>query len=82
MAFATTRAPVTLASTPLSTVDVGADLPVSTTKPQPRPNKPLFLTIKSDLSLALGNDAVSRVDCRTRLRLKRSWTVSSALPSA
>jgi biopolymer transport protein ExbD len=82
VAFATTRAPVTLASTPLSTVDVGADLPVSTTKPQPRPNKPLFLTIKSDLSLALGNDAVSRVDCRTRLRLERSWTVSSALPSA
>jgi len=45
-------------------------------------DKPLFLTIKSDLSLALGNDAVSRVDCRTRLRLERSWTVSSALPSA
>jgi biopolymer transport protein ExbD len=38
------------------------DLPVSTTKPQPRPDKPLFLTIKSDLSLALGNDAVSRLE--------------------
>ena len=27
---------------------------------QPRPDKPLFLTLKADLSLALGNDAVAR----------------------
>ena len=27
---------------------------------QPRPDKPLFLTLKSDLSLSLDNDAVSR----------------------
>lgn len=45
---------------PLSTVDVAVDLPVSTAKPQPRPDKPLYLTIKSDLSLALGNDAIPR----------------------
>jgi len=47
-----------MVAAPLSTVDVAVDLPVSTTKPQPRPDKPLFLTIKSDLSLALGNDAI------------------------
>ncbi len=47
-----------MVAAPLSTVDVAVDLPVSTTKPQPRPDKPLFLTIKADQSLALGNDAI------------------------
>jgi biopolymer transport protein ExbD len=51
-----------MVAAPLSTVDVGVDLPVSTAKPQSRPDKPLFLTIKSDLSLALGNDPVSRAE--------------------
>jgi biopolymer transport protein ExbD len=39
-------------------VDVAVDLPVSTAKPQPRDDKPMFLTIKADLSLALGNDPI------------------------
>jgi TonB system transport protein ExbD (group 1) len=47
---------------PLSTVDIGVDLPISTAKPQPRPDKLLFLTLKSDLSLALGNETVARAD--------------------
>jgi biopolymer transport protein ExbD len=47
-----------MVAAPLSTVDVAVDLPVSTAKPQPRPEKPLFLTIKADLSLAIGNDAI------------------------
>jgi biopolymer transport protein ExbD len=38
---------------------VAVDLPVSTAKPQKRPDKPLYLTIKSDLSLALGNDQIA-----------------------
>jgi len=49
-----------MVAAPLSTVDVPVDLPVASAKPQPRPNKPLFLTIKADLSLAFGNDAVPR----------------------
>jgi biopolymer transport protein ExbD len=49
-----------MVAAPLSTVDVAVDLPVSTAKPQPRPDKPLFLTIKADLSLAIGNDAIPR----------------------
>jgi biopolymer transport protein ExbD len=49
-----------MVAAPLSTVDVAVDLPVSTAKPQPRPDKPLFLTIKTDLSLAIGNDSISR----------------------
>ncbi len=49
-----------MVAAPLSTVDVAVDLPVSTAKPAPRPDKPLFLSIKADLSLALGNDPVPR----------------------
>ena len=45
---------------PLATVDVAVDLPSSTANPQQRPDKPIFLTIKSDLSLALGEEAVPR----------------------
>ena len=45
---------------PLATVDVAVDLPSSTTQPQQRPDKPVFLSVKSDLSLALGEEAVSR----------------------
>jgi biopolymer transport protein ExbD len=44
---------------PLSTVDIDVDLPVSTAKQVKRPDKPLFLTIKRDLSLALGNDMIA-----------------------
>jgi biopolymer transport protein ExbD len=49
-----------MVAAPLSTVDVHVDLPVSTAKAQPRPDKPIYLTIKSDLSLSIGNDAVPR----------------------
>jgi biopolymer transport protein ExbD len=47
-----------MVAAPLSTVDVAVDLPVSTALAQPRPDKPLFLTIKADLTLAVGNDTV------------------------
>ena len=49
-----------MVAAPLSTVDVAVDLPVSNAQPQPRPDTPMFLTMKGDLSLALGNDAVPR----------------------
>ena len=45
---------------PLATVDVPVDLPRSTAAPQPRPDKPLFLSIKPDLSLALNDAAVAQ----------------------
>ena len=45
---------------PLATVDVAVNLPASTVEHQPRPDKPLFLTLKPDLSLALGDNAVAR----------------------
>lgn len=56
-----------MVAAPLSTVDVAVDLPVSNAQPQPRPDKPLFLTVKPDLTLALGNDDVSRAALQTTL---------------
>jgi biopolymer transport protein ExbD len=45
---------------PLATVDISVDLPASNAEQQQRPEKPLILTLKSDLSLILDNDPVSR----------------------
>ncbi|CCV10744.1 TonB system transport protein ExbD [Mesorhizobium sp. STM 4661] len=49
-----------MVAAPLATVDVNVDLPGSTATPAPRPETPLFLTLKDDLSLAIGNDSVPR----------------------
>ena len=45
---------------PLATVDISVDLPASTARAQPRPERPVFLTLKSDLTLALGDAPVAR----------------------
>jgi biopolymer transport protein ExbD len=45
---------------PLATVDISVDLPAANAERSQRPDKPLFLTLKTDLSLMLDNDAVSR----------------------
>ena len=45
---------------PLATVDIAVDLPASNAERQPRPDKPIFLTVKSDLSLALGDETIGR----------------------
>ena len=44
---------------PLATVDVPVDLPASTVQPQQQPDRPVYLTIKADLSLAIGDDPVT-----------------------
>jgi len=49
-----------MVAAPLATVDIQVNLPASTAEPQPRPEKPLYLTVKSDLALTLGNDAIER----------------------
>ncbi|WP_166302547.1 TonB system transport protein ExbD [Bradyrhizobium sp. 2S1] len=56
-----------MVAAPLSTVDVPVDLPVSNAQPRPRPDMPVFLTVKGDLSLALGNDIVPREMLQIRL---------------
>ena len=49
-----------MVAAPLATVDIAVDLPSSSAEPQQRPDKPVYLTLKSDLSLAIGGNAVSR----------------------
>ncbi len=44
---------------PLATVDIAVDLPGSNAERQPRPDKPLFLTIKRDKSLSLGEQPIA-----------------------
>ena len=45
---------------PLATVDISVDLPAANAERQQRPDKPLFLTLKQDLTVALDNDPVTR----------------------
>src|SRR5664279_3391175 len=45
---------------PLATVDVPVDLPSSTAEPRQRPDKPVFLTLKADLSLSVEDTTVAR----------------------
>ena len=49
-----------MVAAPLATVDIAVDLPSSTAPPQERPPQPVFLTIRPDLSLTLGDAAVAR----------------------
>lgn len=49
-----------MVAAPLATVDIAVDLPASTADPQQRPDKPLFLTVKPDLTLTIGDDTISR----------------------
>ena len=49
-----------MVAAPLATVDIAVDLPSSTSDPQQRPDKPLFLTVKPDLTLTIGNDVIPR----------------------
>jgi biopolymer transport protein ExbD len=47
---------------PLATVDLPVDLPSSTATAQKKPDKPTYVTIKSDLAVAIGETPVKRVD--------------------
>ena len=48
-----------MVAAPLATVDVRVNLPASTSTPQPRPEKPVYLSIKADKQLFIGNEAVN-----------------------
>ncbi len=77
-----------MVAAPLATVDVNVDLPASTATVQPRPEKPLFLTVKKDLSISVGNDTIPREgfgqrldritggDTETRIFLRADKTVA------
>ena len=49
-----------MVAAPLATVDIKVDLPASSAKPAPRPEKPVFLSVKADQGLYLGDDKVTR----------------------
>ena len=49
-----------MVAAPLATVDIAVNLPSSAAPPQPRPDKPLFLTLRPYLSLTLGDTVVAR----------------------
>jgi biopolymer transport protein ExbD len=51
-----------MVAAPLSTVDLPVDLPTSTATPQKKPDKPTYVSIKPDLTLAIGEDPVKRID--------------------
>jgi len=51
-----------MVAAPLSTVELPVDLPSSTAIPQKKPDKPLYVTIKSDLAVAVGETPVKRVE--------------------
>lgn len=48
-----------MVAAPLATVDVKVNLPASSSQPQPRPEKPVYLSVKADNSMFLGNDPVT-----------------------
>jgi biopolymer transport protein ExbD len=51
-----------MVAAPLATVYVPVDLPSSTATPQPKPDKPLYLTVKSDLSLVIGDNPLGEAE--------------------
>ncbi len=51
-----------MVAAPLSTVDLPVDLPKSSATPQKKPDKPTYVSIKSDLAVAIGETPVKRVD--------------------
>ena len=51
-----------MVAAPLSTVDLPIDLPTSTAIPQKKPDKPTYVSIRPDLTLAIGEDPVKRID--------------------
>ena len=49
-----------MVAAPLSTVDIAVQLPAASVKPQPRPEKPIYVTIKANLEVAVGEDPIER----------------------
>src|SRR5947209_62213 len=49
-----------MVAAPLATVDIGVNLPASSAPEQPRPDKPVFVTVKPDGTVAVGENIVAR----------------------
>ena len=76
-----------MVAVPLATVDIAVNLPTSSAEQRPRPPMPQFLTVKADLTLALGDqlvdgaalgpalDEATKGDKDTRIFLRADKTV-------
>jgi len=51
-----------MVAAPLATVDLPIELPTSAATPQKKPDKPIYVSIKPDLAVAIGETLVKRVD--------------------
>lgn len=49
-----------MVAAPLATVDVKVNLPASSSEPQPRPEKPVYLSVKADREMFIGNEQVTK----------------------
>ncbi len=49
-----------MVAAPLATVDIKIDLPAASATPQPRPDKPLYLSLREDNRLFLGDQPIER----------------------
>jgi biopolymer transport protein ExbD len=56
-----------MVAAPLATVDVPVNLPSATAQPAARPEKPIFVTLKADRSLAVDDEAVARANLAAAL---------------
>jgi biopolymer transport protein ExbD len=56
-----------MVAAPLATVDIQVNLPAANAEPRQRPDKPIYLSVKPDLTLALGNDPIARDLLRSTL---------------
>jgi biopolymer transport protein ExbD len=73
-----------MVAAPLATVDIAVDLPSSNAEQQQKPDKPIYLTLKPDLTLAIGDDAVAAISSRARSMRRPAATrtiASSCAPS-
>lgn len=57
-----------MVAAPLATVDMKVDLPQSVSKPTPRDDKPVFVTLNADLGLAIGNEETAREEFAAELQ--------------
>lgn len=48
-----------MVAAPLATVDVKVNLPATSSQPEPRPEKPVYLSVKADKSMFIGNEPVT-----------------------
>lgn len=56
-----------MVAAPLATVDIKVDLPQSQAQQEQRPDKPIYLTLKADQTLTLGETPVEFTDLRAAL---------------